>query len=111
MNEIIFNRKDYESYKDFYHDISVKLKQERFIDWRERYKDLNYNADFLNEFLWYCNKDNNLYVFLNFDREKIKLQKNYDDYEYNIIFTVFERFVKQYPNNKIEFRMVENSNK
>ena len=32
-----------------------------------------------------------------------KGQKNYEDYKWNLIFEVFEEFVKKYPNNKLEF--------
>ena len=46
-----------------------------------------------------------IYIFINFDKEKIKLQKNFDDYKYNLIIEVFEEFVEEYPNNKLEFRM------
>ena len=95
------------SYKDFYKDICIKLNKDRFIDWQGQYENLGYNADLLNEFLWYCHNDNNKYIFIGFDQEKIKLHKNYDDYEYNIIIEIFERFVREYPNNKLEFRMEE----
>ena len=37
--------------------------------------------------------------------EKIKLEKNFEDYQYAIILRAFERLVKDYPNNKLEFRM------
>ena len=42
---------------------------------------------------------------MNFDKGRIKLQKNYDDYEYNLVIEVFEEFVEQYPNNAVEFKM------
>ena len=106
MKEIIFNRKNYNSYKDFYTQIYKDLDGKHMVDW-EDHQDLNYNADFLDEFLWYCHNDNIKYIFLNFDKNKIKLQKNFNDYKYNIIFEVFERFIKEYPNNKLEFRMEE----
>ncbi len=105
MKEIIFDKKAFKSYKDMYNDICVKLDKDRFIDWRDGYKDLGYSADILNEFLWYCHDDSNKYIFINFDKEKIKLQKNFDDYKYNLIIEVFEEFVEEYPNNKLEFRM------
>ena len=103
MKEIIFNRKNYNSYKNFYTQIYDDLDGKNTIDW-ETCVDLHYFADHLNEFLWYKESENIKYIFLNFDKEKIKLQKNYDDYEYNIIIEVFEKFVKEYPNNKLEFR-------
>ena len=46
-------------------------------------------------------------IFINFDREEIKLQKNFDDYQYEMVLEIFEDFVKEYPNNKLEFRMEE----
>ncbi len=104
MKEIIFNRKNYISHKDFYHDLCIQLEKERFIDWRGKYEDLGYSADLLWEFLGYCDEDFNKYVFIGFDKEKIKEQKNYDDYKYNIAINVFEDFVQEYPNNILEFR-------
>lgn len=104
MKEIIFNRNNYESYKDFYSQIYNDLDGENTIDW-EDCNNLRYNGNLLDEFLWYKQDEKIKYIFINFDKEKIKLQKNYDDYEYNIILKVFERFVKEYPNNKLEFRM------
>ncbi len=106
MKEIIFDKNKYSSYKDFYSQIYKDLEGEKIPDW-EDYDDLHYNAGLLDEFLWYCHNDNIKYIFVNFDKEKIKLQKNYDDYEYSIVLKVFERFVKQYPNNTLEFKMDE----
>ncbi len=105
MKEIIFDKKEYASYKDMYHDICIKLDKDRFIDWKDDYEDLGYSADLLNEFLWYCHDDSNKYILVNFDKKRVALQKNYNDYKYNLVIEVFERFVKQYPNNKLEFRM------
>ena len=68
MKEIIFDKKAFKSYKDMYNDICVKLDKDRFIDWRDGYKDLGYSADILNEFLWYCHDDSNKYIFINFDK-------------------------------------------
>lgn len=79
----------------------------RFDDFDYCKNTLGYNADILDEFLWYCHNDNIKYIFINFDREKIKQPKTYNDYKYNIIMEVFEDFVKQFPNNKLEFRMEE----
>ena len=106
MKEIIFNRKVYKSYQDFYADVYEKLDGKRFDDFDYCTVPLGYSPDTLDEFLWYCiYYDNFKFIFLNFDKEKISLQKNYDDYEYNIVVKVFERFVKQYPNNAVEFKM------
>ncbi len=103
--EVIFNRKDYRTYKDFYKDIYEKMDGKRFGDLDHFSVPLGYSADHLNEFLWYCDIDDkgNKYIFKNFDLEKIKNYKNFDNYKYNLIFKVFERFVKEYPNNSIEF--------
>ena len=109
MKEVIFNRKNYNSYKDFYTQIYKDLDGKSIPDW-EDYQDLCYSADALNEFLWYCHNDNIKYSFVNFDKGKIALQKNYDNYEYNIIIRVFERFVANYPNNTLEFRMEDEKN-
>lgn len=78
--------------------ISVKLDQNRFIDWRDGHVDLGLSADSLIEFLWYCHKDSTPYVFKNFDLEKIKIERSYDNYEYNLIIEVFQDFVKGYRN-------------
>ena len=75
MKEIIFNRKNYISHKDFYHDLCIQLEKERFIDWRGKYEDLDYNADLLDEFLWYCHNESNKYIFIGFNTEKIKEEK------------------------------------
>lgn len=64
---------------------------------------LGCNADTLYEFLQYFSEDNINFVFVNFDLDKIKLQKNFDDYKYNIIFTMLQHFVENYPNNTLEF--------
>ena len=103
MKKIIFNKKDYDSYKDFYHDICVKLDKDRFIDWQDDYEDLCFDANILNEFLWYCHNDNLDMKFINFDFDKIKLKKNYDDFQFFYIIETFKRMIEQYPNNKITF--------
>ena len=103
MKTIIYDRKQLNSYKEFYERIVVDLNANRFIDW-EGEKDLDYNGNNLNEFLWYCHKDNIQFIFENFDLEKIENYKNYENYQWNIIFMVVKRFVQQYPNNTLEFR-------
>ena len=102
MKEIIFNKKYYKSYKDFYTQIYKDLEGKTIPDW-EDYENLHFNADLLEEFLWYYHNDNLKYIFVNFDKEKIKLQKNYDDYEYNLILQIFEDFVQKYPNNLLQY--------
>ena len=109
MKEVIFDKKTFNSYKDFYIQIYKDLDGANTIDW-EDYKDLGYNGNLLNEFLWYKQDESIKYIFVNFNKEKIKLQKNFDDYQYNIIIEYFEKFVEEYPNNQLEFRM-ENEKK
>ncbi len=104
MKEIIFNRKNYKSYKDFYTQIYKDLEGNKIQDW-EDYENLCYSADGLVEFLWYYHNDSIKYIFKNFDKVKIQQQKNYDNYEYNLIIEIFEDFVKEYPNNQLEFKM------
>ena len=101
MKEIIFSKETYESYKDFYAQIYRDLNGKGFLDW-EDYEDLHYDADMLNEFLWYNHDKNIKYIFIGFDLVKIKQEKTFDDYKYKLIFEVFEYFVSQYPNNTME---------
>lgn len=93
MKEIIFNKQMYESYKDFYAQIYKDLDGKSFGDW-QAYENLNYNADMLDEFLWYNHDKNIKYIFIGFDLEKIKQEKTYDDYKWRIIFDVIQDFVK-----------------
>ena len=95
MKEIVFDRNDYESYKDFYVQLYKELNGKSFGDW-QAYENLNYDASMLDEFLWYNNDKKVKFVFQNFDLEKIKEEKIYDDYEYGIIFKVFDRVVSEY---------------
>ena len=104
MKEIVFNKKEYKSFKDFYHDVCIKLRKNRFIDWRDDYDDLGYSGDLLNEFLWYCHDDSNKYIFINFDLEEIKNKMTFDNYKWRIILKVFSEHVQEFPNNQIEFR-------
>ena len=102
MKTIIIKKKDYTSYKDFYKDIFIKLDGKNNIDFEDM-EDLLYNANVLNEFLWYSFDRNITYKFVGFNLEKIKNYKNYENYQWNIIIEVFEDFVKKYPNNTLEF--------
>lgn len=101
MQEIVFKKDNFESYKDFYVQIYRDLNGKDFLDW-EDYENLHYNADMLNEFLWYNNDKDLKFIFVGFDLEKIKQEKTYDDYEWRLIFEVVEYFVKEYPNNTME---------
>ncbi|HCE34568.1 MAG TPA: hypothetical protein DEQ88_04265, partial [Clostridiales bacterium] len=104
---VIFNVADYktpyETYKDFYKDIFIKLDGEHNIDFAEM-PDLHFSADILNEFMWY-NSDNDLkLVFVGLDLGKIQARETYDDYEWGLIVKIMKRFVERYPNNTLEFR-------
>ena len=106
MKEVIFNISDYktpyETYKDFYKDIFIKLDGEHNIDFAEM-PDLHFDADILNEFMWY-NSDNDLkLVFVGLDLDKIQAQKTYDDYEWGLIVKIMKRFVERYPNKTLAF--------
>ena len=102
MREFIFNKKDYNTYKDFYIDIAKKLDAKNDLNCLEP-EDLGFNPNHLNEFLQDFFDETHKYIFKNFDLEKINNYTTYDNYEWNIIFKVFKRFVDKYPNNKLEF--------
>ncbi len=104
MKEIIFNRKNYKSYEDFYKQIYKELDGKHNIEF-EDCEDLHYSADRLWEFLMGYYDEAIKYIFLNFDKEKIKEEKNYNDYKYKMILEIFEEFTQKYPNNKLEFKM------
>lgn len=102
MKIYIFDKNNYSTYKNFYEEFSQSLHVQSNPDF-ETYENLCYSADMLEEYLWYI-KDENIHIILkNFDLEKIKNQKNYEDYEWNIILGVLNRFIEKYPNNKLEF--------
>ena len=107
MKEVIFNISDYktpyETYKDFYKDIFIKLDGEHNIDFAEM-PNLHFHADILNEFMWYNHNENLKLVFVGLDLDKIQARKTYDDYEWGLIVKIMKRFVERYPNNTLEFR-------
>ena len=102
MKKLIYDRKQLNSYKDFYEQLYIDLDGKSMIDW-ERFEYLGYDGNNLNEFLWYCHDDNIHFIFKNFNIDTIKNYKNYENYEWNIIFEVFQEFVQEFPNNKLEF--------
>ena len=102
MKELVFKKSECESYKDFYEKICVDLKLEEDMDLCN-HENLGYSGDLLNEFLWGVHDWNIVFRFIGYDREKVKDGITHEDYRWNIIFEVVEEFVKQYPNNKIEF--------
>ena len=102
MKELIYDKNELKSFKDFYNKFYKDLDGISNEYWQD-YMDLQSNADLLNEFLWNCQDDNLLFVMKNFDLDKIKEQKSYEDYEWNLIIEVVTEFVEKYPNNKIVF--------
>lgn len=101
MIKIVIDYNKYKSYKDFYKDILKKLNN--FLDF-EGEKDLGYNANILEEFMWYNHNKNLEIIMLNFDVNKIKEQKTYEDYQWNLILEVLQDFAAEHPNNTIVFR-------
>lgn len=99
---MVIDKKVYLTYKGFYTYIYKELDGKNIPDW-EDYDDLEYDANMLNEFLWYCHNDNIHFIFKNFNLEKIRNYKNYENYQWNLIFEVIADFVKKYPNNTLEF--------
>jgi len=102
--DVKFNRKDYESYKDFYRDISKKLEAVK-NGYYDEPETLGFSADWLWEFLedFYYRDMKIKVTLLNFDREKIAQGKNYDDYKYNIMLSCFTDLAEKYPENVVEF--------
>lgn len=109
MKTFTFNRKDYNSYKDMYKDLAIKLDRIKGLEDYYDISNYDFNSHCLEEDLMYGFEDGseNTFIFLNFDRENIKKIKNVEDYEYDLIFQVFERYIKENPNNKLEFKMEE----
>ena len=102
MKIIIVDRKIYSTYKEFYIHLYKDLNGKSIPD-REDCENLEYDANMLDEFLWYCQDRNIHFIFKNFDLDKIKNYKNYENYQWNIILEVIQDFVKKYPNNQLEF--------
>ena len=102
MKTLIYDKKELNSYKDFYEKLYEDMDGKNMKDW-DNFEYLGYDTDNLNEFLWYCHDRNIHYIFKTFDLEKIKNYKNYENYKWFLVFNAFNRFVNQYPNNKLEF--------
>ena len=102
MKKLIYDRNEIKDYKEFYEKIYIDFEGSTIPDW-EKFEYLGYDVDNLNEFLWYCHQDNFHIVFKNFDLEKVTNFKNYEDYQWNLIFEVCCEKVKEFPNNKVEF--------
>lgn len=105
MKTLIYDRNKIKDYKQFYEDLYKDLAGDTIPDW-DKFEYLGYDADRLNEFMWYCHEDENEYIFKNFDLEKIEnyiKDNSYENYQWWLIFDVFKDFVKDYPKNKLEF--------
>ena len=103
MKEFIFNKDEYESYKDFYKDIAIKMNAIKIDDYFDS-STFEYNANILWEFLCcefgYLKKDIKI-ILKNFNVDKIKPDKKYDDYQYFYIIKVLKRFIEYFPNNSL----------
>ena len=110
MKTIIFNKNNYkskgETYKDFYRDICIQLDARNNLNCLEP-ENLAFDADILNEFLWDYHMDGINFVFVGLDQHRIENNKTYDDYEWSLILEVFQDFVKEFPNNTLEFKDCE----
>ncbi len=106
MKEFVFNKNEYKNYKEMYLDMATKFGDAETEDYYDT-TCFDYSPDILWEFLlcsYAYEKIDIKIILLYFDKEKIKEENNYNDYEFNIIFKVFERLVQEYPNNILEFR-------
>ena len=102
MRELIYDKNKLKSFKNFYEKIYLDLEAQKYDYWAD-YPNLYYSGDGLNEFLGDFQDDNLLFVMKNFDLDKIKEQKSFENYKWNIIIKVISEFVDKYPNNKIVF--------
>lgn len=109
MKKITIDKNKCQSYKTFYEIVYNEFDGKHMVDWEE-YDNIHYNADMLNEFLWYVSDINTEFVMMNFDIDRIKEQKTYDNYEWNILLEVLQDFVKDYPNNKLTFKTEQKRN-
>ena len=106
METFIFDKNDYQSYKDMYKDMAHKMRCDTSPDYYDT-TTFDFNPDILWEYLvcefQYAEPVNIKIVLKNFDREAIKTEKPFENYKLNLIIETFEDFVKKYPNNKLEF--------
>ena len=110
MKEFIFNKDEYITYKDSYKDIAIKMDGVKIDDYYDS-STFEYDANILWEFLCcefgYSKKEIKI-ILKNFNVDKLKIDKKYDDYCVNIVIEIFQEFVKEFPNNKLEFINDEN---
>ena len=105
MKEFIFNKNDYANYKDFYKDIAIKMDSIKIDDYFDS-STFEYNANILWEFLCcefgYTKKVIKI-TLKNFNIDKMKPDRKYDDYCINIVIEIFQEFIKEFSNNTLEF--------
>ena len=103
MKEFIFNKDEYESYKDFYKDIAIKMDAIKIDDYFDS-STFEYNANILWEFLCcefgYLKKDIKI-ILKNFNTDNMKPDKKYEDYQYFYVIKTFKRFIEYFPNNSL----------
>ena len=106
METFIFDKNDYQSYKDMYKDMAHKMRCDQIDEYFDT-TTFDYSADILWEYIecefQYAGPVNIKIVLKNFDREEIRTEKPFENYKLNLIIETFEDFVKKYPNNKLEF--------
>ena len=94
MRELVYDKTKLPTFKAFYEKIYSEFDVVNRSD-MEDYPNLGYNADLLNEFLWGFQNDDLVFVMKNFDLDKMKNIKSYDNYEWNILLEVITEFVKK----------------
>ena len=52
--------------------------------------------------IWICKKNISI-ILKNFYIDEMKPYKKYDDYCVSIVIDIFQEFVNEFPNNKLEF--------
>lgn len=102
MDKIIIDKKDYESFENFYEDIVIKMDAKNDLNCLDP-ENLSYNPNHLWELLEDYNDESITFIFKNFDLEKIKNYKTHDDYEWKIVLETFQDFITKFPNNKLVF--------
>ena len=100
---IEFDFNDSQNYKKFYEIVSKKLNLNEDKD-LSKFANLNYNADLLYEFLTNIENTDINFIFYNVDRNLFRGSKNYNYYEWNLIFSVLENFCKSSKGCKIEYK-------
>lgn len=100
--ELVYRYRELKDYKKFYEQFCIDTNYKRNLDMCD-YENLCYSADFLNEYMFSCQDMNIHFKFIGFDLEKINEAKTLNDMKWKSIFNVLGYFIKDYPNNTIEF--------